>query len=533
VTSSERSVVSILKSDRSDYPLEAPFDPDQRFPEYPFHYPAPHGSNWVYAYVRSMLADLGLDRDHFGTPDWNPLSPILKPGQRVFIKPNLVISEHELGLEGVRASVAHGSVIRPIIDYAHIAVGPAGRIFVGDSPIKEVDFAEVTRINGLRAIVDFYTAQGVHIELLDIRDLQAFRDERGVIVGYDRLPGDPLGYRVVDLGRNSMLAELSPQTRGRLRSTAAIYENEATRHHTGERNEYSMPRSILEADAIVSIAKLKVHRKAGLTASLKNMVGATNEKRWLPHHRAGTPSEGGDMVPDGASTDRKIHEALDDLASRSRYGKFLRLRVYPVLRSVYVHFVRPWLDLRKRGDSTQDFREGDWHGNDTIWRTTLDLNMVIRYADKHGQLQPLPQRNYLSIIDGIIGGEREGPLHPSPKPAGLLIGGVDPVAVDLVCSALMGFDASLIPTISRAGDTPIPIGTNRPEEIELRSNRPELRTWDSLRSSHFGFIPAKGWEGHVELPGQSPERAVAAVGSSTSNGRRPRLTTDGSGRGRV
>ncbi len=503
---SQLSTVSIFKTQYEEYPRQGPFHPDEQFPEYPFA-ATMLGDNWVYGAVRQMLVNLGLDSEHVGSPEWNPFSNLLRAGQHVVIKPNLVISEHELGLPGLLASVANGSVIRPIVDYAYRAVGPSGHITITDSPIKEVDFDKITRINGLQEIVAFYRSQGFELQLLDIRDLQAYRDEHSVILRYDRLPGDPRGYQVVNLGRKSMLAQLPAAVHRRFRSTAAIYENEATKHHTETVNEYSMPKTILEADAIISVAKLKVHRKAGITASLKNMIGTTNEKRWLPHHRAGTPSDGGDMTADGATTDRKLREVLQDVASRSRYGKFLRLRIYPLLHDAY-RLVKPWLNLSGQGDPTQDFVEGDWHGNDTIWRTTLDLNMVIRYADKQGQIRATPQRNYLSVIDGIIGGDREGPLHPSPKPAGVLVAGVDPVAVDLVCTALMGFDATTIPTVSRAHETPYFLGTNRADEIELRANAPRFTTWDALRGAHFAFIPAKGWEGHVEL---KPARASAAV----------------------
>lgn len=496
---SERSVVSLFKARFQNYPTRGPFHPGELFPEYPFDESEARGDNWVYGAVRQVLVSLGLDSARFGSPEWNPFSAILQPGGRVVIKPNLVVSEHELGLEGLIASVAHGSVIRPIVDYAYRAVGPTGHIIIADSPIKEVDFDKITRINGLQDIVAFYRSHCVDIQLLDIRDLQARRDKRSVIVGYRSLPGDPLGYTIVDLGSHSMLAQLAPEAQSRFRSTAAIYENVALKRHTSSVNQYSMPNTILQADALISIAKLKVHRKAGVTLSLKNMIGTTNEKRWLPHHRAGTPAEGGDMVPDGAPTERKLREALDDFAQRSRYGKFLLLWLFPSLRTCYRHLVKPWLDLSRRGDRTLDFREGDWYGNDTIWRTTLDVNMVVRYADANGLVQSTPQRKYLSIIDGIIGGEREGPLHPSPKPAGVLVAGLDPVAVDLVCTTLMGFDARAVPTVDRADQTSYRLGTNRSEQIELRANVPDFADWDRLRSSHCAFIPARGWEGHIEL----------------------------------
>src|SRR5205814_112247 len=133
------------------------------------------------------------------------------------------------------------------------------------------------------------------------------------------LPGDPTGYTVVDLGHKSMFAEIDHLS-SLLRSTAAIYENEASSHHTYARHDYSFPNTILAADVIVSVGKLKVHRKAGVTLSLKNMVGATNEKRWLPHHRKGFPAHNGDMSPDDAPPDRKVKELIRDGISSHRFG---------------------------------------------------------------------------------------------------------------------------------------------------------------------------------------------------------------------
>ncbi|MCL4553146.1 MAG: DUF362 domain-containing protein, partial [Candidatus Marsarchaeota archaeon] len=94
-----------------------------------------------------------------------------------------------------------------------------------------------------------------------------------------------------------------------------------------------------------------------------------------------------------------------------------------------------------------EHRKGDWFGNDTIWRTVLDLNKIIRYADKSGRMHPVEQRRLFHLVDGIVAGEAEGPLSPTPKPCGLLVGGFDPVAVDSICARLMGFDEMQIPMI--------------------------------------------------------------------------------------
>ena len=59
--------------------------------------------------------------------------------------------------------------------------------------------------------------------------------------------------------------------------------------------------------------------------------------------------------------------------------------------------------------------EGSWYGNDTLWRCIVDLNKVLFYSNKKGVMQKTRQRKYLTIVDAIIAGEKEGPLEPTPK----------------------------------------------------------------------------------------------------------------------
>jgi hypothetical protein len=82
---------------------------------------------------------------------------------------------------------------------------------------------------------------------------------------------------------------------------------------------------------------------------------------------------------------------------------------------------------------------GSWSGNETVWRMTLDLNHLLYFG------QHAPGR-IISIIDGIVAGEGEGPLQPTSKRAGVLAGGENPAYVDCVLARLMGYNISRIPT---------------------------------------------------------------------------------------
>lgn len=50
----------------------------------------------------------------------------------------------------------------------------------------------------------------------------------------------------------------------------------------------------------------------------------------------------------------------------------------------------------------------------------------------------------VSVIDGIVGMEGDGPLFGTPVPHGVLLAGADPLAVDLIGAQIMGFGAEEI-----------------------------------------------------------------------------------------
>ncbi len=58
----------------------------------------------------------------------------------------------------------------------------------------------------------------------------------------------------------------------------------------------------------------------------------------------------------------------------------------------------------------------------------------------------------LSIIDGIIAMEGTGPINGRPRRLGVLIGGVDPIACELLCCRLVNFDPRQLPIIRTAHD---------------------------------------------------------------------------------
>lgn len=56
----------------------------------------------------------------------------------------------------------------------------------------------------------------------------------------------------------------------------------------------------------------------------------------------------------------------------------------------------------------------------------------------------------VSIIDGIIAMEGQGPISGQAKPLGFLIGGIDPIACEYVCCRLIGMDPATLPILQTA-----------------------------------------------------------------------------------
>src|SRR5262245_54406625 len=101
----------------TSYPTQAPFSPDERYPEYPFGSVIGTEPNAAYRGVREALHLMGLDADRFGTSSWDPLKDIVRPGDTVVIKPNFVRDFRESHPDEGQCTITHGSVLRAVCDY--------------------------------------------------------------------------------------------------------------------------------------------------------------------------------------------------------------------------------------------------------------------------------------------------------------------------------------------------------------------------------------------------------------------------------
>ena len=462
-----------------EYPRHTPFHPAVKYPEY--EGPVGDEPNAVYEAVRQLFVDLELDVANFGRPEWNPLGDLIRTGDKVFIKPNIVLHKNYSG-QSVDAVITHGSVVRAVADYVVKALRGSGRLLIGDAPVQQCDFAAANAHSGLDGVARYLKSIRTDIDLLDLRLVSSAGSALGV---RERVEGDPVGYEYVDLDGASEHSSANDFRKFRVTNYDPSF---MMQHHNETKHEYIVSRSILESNVVISVCKLKTHRKAGISVTLKNLVGINGHKDCLPHHKTGSHFEGGDEYLDKNPIKRvmtRIQEVED--VQTSSLPRLLAKIPKRLLREAVV-----------RGAKDKTF-EGSWWGNDTIWRTVIDLNRILYYwGVEENALQAEPRRRLISIVDGVIAGEAEGPLHPDPKPAGLLMAGFNPAAVDATAARLMDFDWRKIKAISNAMRA---FADFAPEDVVSVSSLPELRgtLLTNSTSSFFGFRPGAGWKGHIEL----------------------------------
>lgn len=480
------------------YNADPPYHPDCDFAESWFSERSQQ-ANPPYRLLRELFLRLGYDREHFGSRDWNPLGRLIHPGETVVIKPNYVCSRHAGG-DDLFAAITHPSIIRALVDYAFIALGGTGRIVIADSPQMDCDWSQLMVIQRLDAIQQFYRDRfGFDVEVFDLRNYSLVDPEQ---LGYSHnrqpLRGDPAGSVIVNLGRKSSFYGMaSDKYYG-----ADFDRSETIRHHTGEVQEYCVAKTVLDADTVISVPKMKVHKKVGVTLNLKGLVGINTDKNYLIHYRLGTPRTGGDQLPAcESSADAaviNIQRWLFDkaLARQTALGDLL----YKAAWMGYRKLVKPFRHLSPEILSCDS---GNWHGNDSAWRMAADLAQIVFHADARGQLHENPQRRLFCVVDGITGGENDGPLKPTPKRCGCLVAGRNPWAVDMTTARLMGFDIAKLKLFQG-----VPAGrplTGRPElsnvmvhfDHEVVSGGQFFDRGNADRL--FEFAPHPSWQGHVEV----------------------------------
>lgn len=486
-----------------DYPT-FPFSPDQDYPEFNGLFKEFDCSNHVYKNIRNLFIKAGYDRKNLHTTKWNPFRDYINDGQVVVIKPNLVYQETKEQLN-TNCLTTHPSIIRPILDYLvllQIKDNIQIKIVIADAPIQGADFSLIILQNSLKQLIESYiTRFKINLEILDLRSEIAIEDATKFIKKI-RTNGDPLGYTKVQLKHSC----LDPIIKDYKKFGASGYaKNETSNHHKIIGNHYyQISNTILTADLFINIPKVKTHKKAGITIALKNLIGITGEKGWIPHFRIGSIKHGGDEFDDNQIWLKTLTtKANRYFQSRS---KFLWVVSKKINKIFFKKFFRK--DLNKEQDiySLKNkplfLINGDWFGNDTIWRPILDLNHILIFSDKAGRITEKKTRKYICITDGVIVGEGNGPLDPMPKKLGLISISENPVLNDVCISRVLGFDWLKIPQLKRSTGLNEYFGfTGNVEGIKIccadLNNNQENINFNNL--PNYNIIAPSGWIYHIEL----------------------------------
>ena len=503
-----------------------------------------HSADDAEAALRELLRQAGLDAPHADRPDWNPFGAYVRPGGTVFVLPNLV--QHRLPRETAaqfRAKCTDGPLVAAIVALARRAVGPAGRVLVGCAPIQSCVWERViadtglaaalaaSTANAVRAATDaanasddraHATASGAHgttdiedaptdaanasddrapakpdgihatpdatpdapsdisldqarddaprdaspakrpapqAELVDLRGWISTLHRSGRIIGAPN-PDAPTPV-AVDLGADSALDELPPGAHFRV----ADYDHRRTEAcHGRGRHLYLLHPAPLAADLVISVPKIKTHSKVGATLAVKGCVGTVEHKDCLAHHRRGDPRDGGDEFPRA--------NPLLALASWAQDHRGAAMQIVGAAARAAAK------RLGARG-------EGSWGGNDTAWRMAVDLARIVAYAAADGTMHDEPQRRHVAIYDGLVAGEGEGPLRPTPVEAGTLVFADDVLAGDRFVAAAMGFAPSWPPVVAARLQS---------ERWPLESSGAEAHEGDAPQLiAGRPFVPPPGW----------------------------------------
>jgi uncharacterized protein (DUF362 family) len=117
----------------------------------------------------------------------------------------------------------------------------------------------------------------------------------------------------------------------------------------------------------------------------------------------------------------------------------------------------------------------------------LDINQIAYFGRYDGTLSDKIQRDVYSLCDGIIGGQGDGPLSPSPLPLGIIAFTNNPALTDMAMAILMGFDIQKFPLLTEAQKIfPIENAT-----ITYNHNKIDLH---ELNDYAIKTIPPSGWK---------------------------------------
>jgi len=358
--------------------------------------------------------------DHFKSSDIT--------GKSVLLKPNWV--RHELKDSDYLCLRTSDTLLLCILEEV-LLLSPS-KVLIADAPVQGCIWDKMITEEFIQTIETLSNQYNIPVSVKDFR--RTVMDVEHGTVSKDLHPMSD--YIVFDLASNSYLEPITTPD-NKFRVTCYDPDRMAEVHHKGL-HQYCIAKDVFDYDVLITIPKLKTHRMAGMTNALKLLVGINGDKDYLPHHRIGSVNEGGDNYKD-TSWLRTMANCFTDAGNRRRDSKIGRL--YSLAGSLLWKYSKP--------DQATMVNAG-WYGNDTIWRTVMDINTIALFGDSNGCIHEDQQRRLYTIMDGVVGGQGDGPLHPSPSALGVIAMSDNPYLMDTIAGELYHLNYKRIPLLNEA-----------------------------------------------------------------------------------
>ena len=416
----------------------------------------------------SALGNIYSDRENLYTSVKSLLLSHLKladfEGKAILLKPNLV-KQNDNPLDEI-CLFTHPNLILATLKVI-LECSPKS-IVVGDAPIQDCHWEKMLRQEFYDEVDALSRQFKVPISIRDFRKV-IFDSATNEFGKSKRTDND---YLIFDVGDKSWL---EPITGKKIKFRVTNYDPARMKlSHSKGMHRYCVAKEIFESDVVITMPKTKTHRMACLTNSLKILVGMNGDKDYLPHHRIGSKSQGGDCYK-SFSLYRSCSEWLLDFSNKHR-GDFV-FKVARRLSSILWNLSKP--------DNEVSVNAG-WYGNDTVWRMVMDLNYIAHYGKSDGTLSNEPQRVMYTLCDGIVGGQGSGPLQPDPLALGLLSFSNDPYLMDEVMGYIFGLEVQKVPLLREAKR----LNANKEKEYLLNGMIVSL---DELKALKTEVVLAPGW----------------------------------------
>lgn len=385
-------------------------------------------------------------------------------GKAILLKPNFV-RENRAPQDPI-CLFTHPNVIFATLRVL-LEMGPSN-ITIGDAPIQNCRWDLMLKQDFYDKIAEISKEFNTPIKIVDFRKV-VFYPKRNEFGRSTRTDDD---YLVFDVANRSWL---EPITRDPNVFRVTNYDpDRMAKSHAKGMHKFCVAKEIFESDIVITMPKTKTHRMACITNSLKILVGMNGDKDYLPHHRIGSTSQGGDCYKE-YNLLRTIAEKLFDFANRHRGGLLYMPAEYSAL-----------ILWRLSHPSAETSANAGWFGNDTVWRMVMDLNTIAHFGKLDGTLAETPQRTMYTLCDGIIGGQGSGPLEPDPLALGMLSFSNDPYLMDEVAGLTFGLEIEKIPLLREASNM------NKKKEVTFIIDG-EKKNWADIKKLATLVELAPGW----------------------------------------